>query len=81
MFDHPTVATLARFLTQNGIPQGLPNHEPRFVQAAGPDSILVELQLIMKSLLGMEVPPDAPLMAAGVDSLGEWRCHETCWLK
>lgn len=73
VFDHPTVATLARFLIDTSVPQELPMAQSSSAQVAGQHSTLAELQRLVKSALGMDVSPDAPLMAAGLDSLGEWQ--------
>ena len=82
-FDHPTISALGSYLASvraPAVPQQQEDedrsaHEEQPV-SAGPaisvERVLGELQLIVDNMLGHSVPPDQPLMEAGLDSLGEW---------
>lgn len=72
VFDYPSVETLARFLNGRVTSKvSLPVDRVGPHKGSEQSSVLVELQHIVRSTLGMEVPPHVPLMAAGLDSLGE----------
>ena len=74
VFDHPTVAALAGLLAAGlpapaggpgaGVQDAAPAHK-----AVSPQEVLAQLQEVLSALLGARVDADAPLMAAGLDSL------------
>ena len=76
-FDHPTVAALATFVATRLAPPGqmaavVPATAPANVQRqADIAAVQRKLQAAVDELLGFEVPPDQPLMEAGLDSIGE----------
>jgi acyl carrier protein len=74
VFDHPTVAALADLLAA-GLPApaggpgaGAGGAAPAH-GAVSPQEVLPQLQEVLHALLGAPVDADAPLMAAGLDSL------------
>jgi Phosphopantetheine attachment site len=75
-FDHPTVAALATFVATRLAPPGqaaavAPAAAPASVQQqAGVAGVQQKLQAAVDELLGFAVPPDQPLMEAGLDSIG-----------
>lgn len=70
IFDHPTVAALSSY-----IDTVLNMHHSDTVPAAGagphadPAAVAAEIQRVVASVLGMEVPAHQPLLEAGLDSL------------
>ena len=75
-FDHPTVAALATFVAARLAPPGQAAAAPATAPATGQRQADVagvqrKLQAAVDELLGFEVPPDQPLMEAGLDSIGE----------
>jgi hypothetical protein len=86
-FDHPTIAALATFVATRLAPEqpaGIGSAAaPSFVQQQG-DIAAVQrtLQAAVDELLGFEVPPDQPLMEAGLDSIGEpAHASRDAWIK
>lgn len=79
VFDHPSVANLASHIAAL-LAEQQEQHEPApaqrsgLPQAAAPNAarlsaLLSELQSMAAGVLGTEVPPNQPLMEAGLDSL------------
>ncbi|KAK9803996.1 hypothetical protein WJX72_011444 [[Myrmecia] bisecta] len=60
-FDYPTVQSLAAFVLHQA---------PVVDSGAALHAIIQELQAVVSSVLGFEVPADQPLMEAGLDSIG-----------
>ena len=88
VFDYPTIAAIAGFIAANHAPAVLPESAAPSapgLEAAGAVSaaaaaehvayIQGEVAEVARAILGADVPEDAPLMSAGLDSLssGEWR--------
>ena len=76
--DHPTVSALAQLLARiTARPSAVtsqadamtPSEPERTMQLLSADDALVELQGMLRSLLGSAMSADAPMMAAGLDSL------------
>jgi Phosphopantetheine attachment site len=71
-FDHPTVAALAAFLAACMAPQsGVAAPVADQPEQAAVAAVQRTLQAAVDELLGFEVPPDQPLMEAGLDSIGK----------
>ena len=80
-FDYPSISALAGYLAANHAPASAGSGAAAAEQAGpvaassrglGLPAILEALQGIVAGMLGSDVPPDQPLMEAGVDSLGAW---------
>ena len=80
-FDYPSISALAGYLAANHAPASAASGAASAEQAGpvaassrelGLPAILEALQGIVAGMLGSDVPPDQPLMEAGVDSLGAW---------
>ena len=74
-FDHPTVAALATFLATRLAPPGqaavgLVTAPASVQRQADVAAVQRKLQAAVDELLGFDVPPDQPLMEAGLDSIG-----------
>jgi 3-oxoacyl-(acyl-carrier-protein) synthase/acyl carrier protein len=70
-FDHPSIAALSSYLASHSTSNsGVSTFE--VPSTAIPSQVNIELQLqdIVAELLSAEVPPEQPLMEAGLDSLG-----------
>lgn len=84
-FDHPSARALARYIAQHlSATENGSTHDAIFAAPAGPEllpsvksidvcmpNLLAEMGTIVATVLGGEVGSDEPLMAAGLDSLGE----------
>ena len=79
IFDFPSVAALAGYLAAHLSPVDGSGGAMQADDAARTEGLsmaaaLAEVQGIVEDMLGAEVPPDQPLMEAGLDSLGERPC-------
>jgi 3-oxoacyl-(acyl-carrier-protein) synthase/acyl carrier protein len=72
-FDHPSIAALSNYLASHasaGGSGGGTSFEVPSNAIISQDDIELQLQGIVAELLGSDVPPEQPLMEAGLDSLG-----------
>jgi hypothetical protein len=75
-FDHPTIAALAAFVATRLAPGQAAAVGPAVAPASiqrqtDVAAVQRKLQAAVDELLGFAVPPDQPLMEAGLDSIGE----------
>ena len=76
-FDHPTALALAAFVAARMNPSpagvetgGFADWPSQGAAAAAQEAVQRRLQEVADELLGGPVAPDAPLMEAGLDSIG-----------
>lgn len=77
MFDYPTVAALGQFIVKQLSGGEETTERPQAPAPASgiatwqPAELTESLQAMVAEVLGSEVPPNQPLMEAGLDSLGK----------
>lgn len=91
-FDYPSPAALAKFLAEQAVFDAAPPSgsdgapfdaalpQPAVLDAHNAHDVVTEMAAIAASVLGSVVETNAPLMAAGLDSLGATSCppSKTC---